>query len=419
MLSRTTSSTLALVALLLGLSLTNPSNAQYAGAYDPLVSAMLVQRESLFDNRGIDVSALSLDIGAAVREGEQLEAKGQYQLALDRLLVLQKYMPLRDLPAFEVHQLASWLYDKLGQKELGLLHSQRASAYRVLLHQRIGSGNSPDDPLRVVMANEVRDWAKINLASIASVETTPYKGKEQMVVTYQGLVTGNQPRKLFVEIDRRTQSMASQRMDRYAPVPLHAMSAEDAAFLASARERRARFLADRSYSSSALRDKIRTLLAQSAELDMQGKPREALEKLREIESLRPIEEIPTPRWLAWYSYLQGKLGNTAKQREMRGLLFGAIQAMAHSGDGLSPATAVHVILIEEEYEWIREKKLKPVRQALLERDGQHYDVMTVEDAKGVQTQVFFNITGLYARRSLGLEAAPGSRSVVNEAAQPP
>lgn len=380
---------------------------------------MLAQRESLFDSRGIDVPELSRDIGAAVREGEQLEAKGQYQLALDRLLVLQKYMPLRDLPAFEVHQLASWLYDKLGQKELGLLHSQRASAYRVLLHQRIGSGNSPDDPLRVVMANEVRDWAKINLASIASVETTPYKGKEQMVVTYQGLVTGNQPRKLFVEIDRRTQSMANRRMDRFAPVPLLAMRPDDTTFLAAARERRSRFLADRGYSFSGLQEKIRVLVEQSAELDMQGKPREALEKLREIESLRPIEEIPTPRWLGWYSYLQGKVGNTAKQREMRGLIFGVQQAIAHSGDGLSPETSIHVILVEEEYEWIREKKLKFVKQALLERDGQRYDVMTVEDAKGVQTQVFFNITGLYARQSLELEAAPGSRSVVNEPAPPP
>jgi hypothetical protein len=95
------------------------------------------------------------------------------------------------------------------------------------------------------------------------------------------------------------------------------------------------------------------------------------------------------------------------------------QAIAHSGDGSSPETAIHVILVEEEYEWIREKKLKLVKQTLLERDGQRYDVMTVEDAKGVQTQVFFAITGLYARQSLELEASLGSRSVVNEPAPPP
>ncbi len=381
-----------------------PAIAQLPQEASPaLVAAAQAQRQALFDGRGMDVPKLSQDIGAAVRDGEKLEREGQYQPALDRLLVLEKYMPLPEVPSFDVQMLASWLYAKLGRNEAAQQHRERAAAYRTLLWQHIGSGDSPDAPLRVVMVNEIVEWAKSRLARIGEVKSQPHRGTELTVVTYQGPTTGNQPRQLFAEIDPRTRAMGNRTLDRFTPIPLAELRPQDVALLAEAREKRARFLSDQRFSYLELRDLMDKLMKESIRLDMDGKPQEALAKLGEVGKLRAVEDIPSPRWLAWYSYLLGKTGNTPRQQEMRGLIFGVQQAMAHSGDGRALSTAIHVILIDEEYEWLSVKKLKLVKQALREAGDQHYDVMTVQDPQGRQTDVFFNITGLYARQSRSLD----------------
>lgn len=383
-----------------------PAMAQFpAEPSQALVAAALAQRQALFDGRGMDVPKLSQDIGAAVREGEKLEREGQYQQALDRLLALEKYMPLAEVPSFDIQMLASWLYAKLGRNETAQQHRECAAAYQAVLWQHIGKGESADDPLRTVMVSEIVEWAKSRLARILDIKSQAHRGAELTVVTYQGPTTGNQPRQLFAEIDKRTRAMSNRVLDRFTPIPLAELRPQDVALLAEAREKRARFLSDQTFPYLELRKLMDNVMNESIKLDMDGKPQEALAKLREIERLRGIEEIPSPRWLAWYSYLLGKTGNTTRQQEMRGLIFGVQQAMAHSGDGRAPSTAIHVILIDEEYEWLNVKKLKLVKQALREAGDQHYDVMTVQDAQGKQTDIFFNITGLFARQSQLLNPA--------------
>jgi tetratricopeptide (TPR) repeat protein len=387
------------IFMLLWLGISNLAMAQLPEPSQALIAAAQAQREALFDRRGIDVSKLSQEIGAAVRDGEKLERESKYQEALDRLLALEKYMPLLDVPSFDVHMLAGWLHSKLGRSEASLQHRQRAVAYRTVLWQHIGKGDSADDPLRVVMVNEIVEWNKSQLNRIADSKSLAHRGVELTVVTYQGPTTGNQPRQLFAEIDKRTRAMSNRALDRFSPIPVTEMRPQDVALLAKAREKRAQFLSDQSFSYYELREVAEKLTKDSMRLDMDGKPQEALAKLREIEKIRDIEDIPTPRLLSWYSYLMGKTGNAVKQQEMRGLIFGVQQAMAHSGDGGSIATAIHVILVQEEYEWLGEKKLKLVRQALREAGDQQYDVMTVQNPQGIQSDIFFNITKLFARQS--------------------
>lgn len=361
----------------------------------PVLAALQAQREALFDGGRIDVSQMSRDIGLAVRESEQLEREGRYQQALDRLKALERYVPLRDFPSFDVHMLASWLYDKLGQPDARRHHQERAAAYRELLWTQLGKGDKPDDPLRVVMVNEATEWAKSRLARISDVKAVP---GGLTVLTYTGPTTGNQPQALYMQIDSRTQAIASRSFDRFAPIPVSQMRPQDLASLTTAREKRERFLADRSFQYHEMEDRVRKAMQASFQFDKQGKPQEALATLRELETTRPIAEIPTPHLLAWYSYLLGKNGQTALQQEVRGLIFGVQQAIAHSGDGLSAATAVQVVLVEEEYEWLRDKKLKTIQQSQRDEGGRHYDIIAVEDAQGRRSEVFFDVTKLFQRR---------------------
>ncbi len=370
--------------------------AQLPEPSDDLVNALMAKREALFDGRQIDVAQLSRDITAAIREGERLEALGQRQQALNQLLALQKYMPLEDMPSFDVHMLSGWLYDKLGQPDLARRHQELASAYRKLLWTRLGTGNSAADPLRLVMPVEMAEWAKTQLSRVTDVKLLPTGGSRLFVATATS-TAGVPPRQVFFQLDARQLQAANRKLEVYTPIPLEQLRPDDLAQLTLAKDKRKRFLDDAGFAYLELRDKITLLLRESAQLDMAGKTQESLAKLREIEKIRPIEEIPTPRLLGWYSYLMGKTGNTAKQMEMRGLIFGIQQDIAHSGDGRSAATAIHVVMVDEEYQWLQDKKLKMVRQALQEKDGQNYDVLTVQNAQGAESTIYFNITKLFSR----------------------
>ncbi|WP_332815338.1 DUF4919 domain-containing protein [Ramlibacter sp.] len=193
--------------------------------------------------------------------------------------------------------------------------------------------------------------------------------------------------------------MASRAVDRYAPLDVRQMREQELGWLALAREKRAKFLQDRSFVYGELVEAVQGAWTEAARLFAAGQPAQALAALRELEKRRPIEDIPTPKLLRMYSLLLGHTGDTARQIDTRGLIFGVQQAIAHSGDGLGPATAVHVILLEEEYDWLREKKLKPERQSLKQIDGQHYDVMTVRDEQGRQLERYFNVTALFGRHA--------------------
>lgn len=390
------------IAWFLGFAVSGLAWAQQVPPSPELVNKLLQQREALFDARNIDVPKLSLDIVAAVREGEKLESEARYRQALDRLLVLQKYMPLLDVPSLNVHVLATWLYGKVGERESAQAHMERAGATLQILRERVGKGETADDPVRVVMLSEVTDLTKSRGSRIVDIKTASQDGRVLLLVAYRGASNPNESRQLFVELDRRAQQQSRRQADIYAPIALAEMRPEHLQWLNAARQKREQFLQDASVPYLDLRGRLDELMKLSVQLDTQGKPADALAKIREIESIRPIEDIPTPRLIGWYSYLHGKTGQSDRQRELRGLLFGINQTIAHSGDGRSPETAIPVLFIDEEYEWLREKKLKMSRQAIRDVGTEKYDVLTVSDAQGGVRDVFFNITRMYAKSSASL-----------------
>jgi hypothetical protein len=180
-------------------------------------------------------------------------------------------------------------------------------------------------------------------------------------------------------------------------MPLAQMVPETRKNMEIAREKRDRFLADDSFPYLKLMVSIEEKKSAALDLMVRGKLQEAIAKLKELEEFRSIEEIPTPELLSFYSSLQSRVGNQQKHKEIRGLLIGVNQAIAHSGDGLSPETAVHVIFTSEEYIWLQDNRLIMTKQAVLEKDGQKYDVMTATGTDGKQRDYYFNITALYKK----------------------
>jgi hypothetical protein len=138
------------------------------------------------------------------------------------------------------------------------------------------------------------------------------------------------------------------------------------------------------------------VLTEATSLEEAGKPREALAKLREIEALRPIQDIPTPQLWKVYGRLAGKTGEDDQQREMNGLLFGVQQAMATSGDARSAATAIPVMFVEEEHDWLVARRLTAKRRALQAHGTEQFNVWGVEEHDGTPHDVYFNITRMTA-----------------------
>lgn len=382
--------------LLLGMmgALFNDAMAQPSEA---LIDYFVQKRKSLVQESAARLPELSIAIRQAVAEGEKLERQGLYQKALDELLKLERFMPVSEIPSFDVQMLASWLHGKLGDKAKSTDHQARAAVLRELLLKRIGSGATPDTAVQAIMNSDVAEWAKMQLAIIKEVKVVPEAGREYLRITYQGPLTRNEPKEAWFEIDPRVRVAANRAIDRYQPIPVAQMRPEDLRWLQLAREKRDRFLDDKSFKYLELIAAMRDLLKQAAELDMQGKSSDALKKLREIEAHRPIAEIPTPRFLSFYSFLLGRTGDRQGQLDMRGLIFGIQQVIAHSGDGSTEKSAVHVLSTEEEYDWLNEKKLKLVRQSLVERDGERFDLMAVTDAAGGKREVYFNISRMFAK----------------------
>ena len=68
-------------------------------------------------------------------------------------------------------------------------------------------------------------------------------------------------------------------------------------------------------------------------------------------------------------------------------------------NGASHETAIVVGSVGEEYVWMQRHYpgFKPVRQALHETAGKHYDELTWRNAKGEEIVVYFDISGFFGR----------------------
>jgi len=390
------------VLMLLCSFLQAPPSAYAAAPEEALVSSFLVRRQSLATDEKVDTAELSKAIRAAITSGERLEREAKYEAALAQLTALDRFMPILDIPSFDVQMLASWLYMKLGNASLASAHRARADAMREVLQNRIGSGKSVDSPIQAVMISDIAEWARMQLAQISDVRSLPYKGHELMAVRYSGPSTNNEPVLAYFELYPRVQARTNAHTSLFAPLPLEQMNPEQLALIEKAKAKREAFLNDTSFPYLALMDKVKTALQNSGQLMAQGKSQEAVVALREIEVIRPIEDIPLPQLIARYSALQGKIGNNDKQNELRGLLFGITQVIAHSGDGMSAETAVPVISTLEEYAWLSDKHLGRTSQKVINTPLGKFDVLTAKNTAGQERDYYFNITRMFPKYGQGL-----------------
>lgn len=237
------------------------------GADEALVAAFLAKRQSLVEENKVDVAALSKAIRAAVTDGERLEREGKYELALERLLDLRKFVLLPELPSFDVQMLSSWLYMKTGDPKRAAEHRARADAMRDVLMNRIGSGKSPETPVQAVMINDIAEWTRIQLAVASDVKSSAHKGHEILAVTYSGAATNNKPALVYFEIDPRVQAKANLEQSLFAPIPIERMVPQHRAFFERAKAKREKFLDDSQFPYLELLERVKMSVAKAEQLE--------------------------------------------------------------------------------------------------------------------------------------------------------
>ncbi|WP_423391956.1 DUF4919 domain-containing protein [Burkholderia sp. LMG 21824] len=362
-----------------------------------VVDQLLSQRQKLAQDNKIDLQQLSRDIEATAKEANELDRAGRGGDALRRLSELTKYAPLDEFPDYDVQALCSNIYGHFN-RPLSDDCRTRAHAMADILNNHIGSGSNPDDPVRVITFAEVHEWMNLHSASISNIQGYQYHDVSLQKVTYSGQSTGGQPALVYFEINPRAMASISRSTSNpFDPLPLP-FSGQYAEAYRKAHEKRIQFLADNSFSYPDLINLCRKLGKQAMQLAQQGNFSGALAKIREVEKVRPIHDIPIFSLISNYSYLLGKAGNADAQSKMRLYLFGITQDIAHSGDGLSPETAIHVADDGEEYSWLIARKLRLTRQTLIMRGDSRYDALDTTDVSGNAKTYYFEVTKIYNRQ---------------------
>ena len=88
--------------------------------------------------------------------------------------------------------------------------------------------------------------------------------------------------------------------------------------------------------------------------------------------------------------------DAARAAYHRAFAKGLIDAILRTGDGQTYDSAYIVLSVSEEYLVLRMRGLRPGTQALAQRDGHWYDVLTAHHSQGEGTQrLYFNIDFLH------------------------
>jgi hypothetical protein len=287
------------------------------------ISFYLKKREALLNDSSVDLMKMSSHIGSVVKKSIILHDSGQYKSGLDNLQELKIYGELNDIPVFSVQNLRAAFYEKLDDPSKAKEYKARASALMAILLMRIGSGATPDDPLKVIMTQDVIDWGLLRGTSLTDVKSFIHKDKNIQEAKYIDRETKGIKAIYFI-FDDRVIAKDNAKFRLFDPFPLEKMTPEMKSSFAAAREKRQRFLDDTSFNYTELMFSVKSKTRESAGLTSAGKFPEAFAKLKELEAYRPIEDIPTTDVLSLYSNLQGQLGNKAKNQEMRNLIVPAL-----------------------------------------------------------------------------------------------
>ena len=74
---------------------------------------------------------------------------------------------------------------------------------------------------------------------------------------------------------------------------------------------------------------------------------------------------------------------------------GLLNSIRESGQGNSTETAMYVINISEEYDFIYLSGFRPLRQELIEENGRHYDRLITDGGDGRKYQFYFDVTDFF------------------------
>lgn len=372
----------------------------FAETLDATIGQLQSQRQAFAQDNKIDLQQLSREIQATVKESNTLDFADNDAEAIKRLLVLQKYAPLAEFPSYDVQMLCAKIYTKLGNGNDADACRERAAALTEILQKRSGSGATPDDPVQVVTISEIGEWIGSISAKVSDIKAYPYHNVDLQAITYSGPTTGGKAALVYFSLTPRlVELMKNAKTDIFAPLPVSPADGKYQAALDQARGERIRFLNDTSFNYPELIQFYTNAEREAMRLEQQGDINGALSKIREIEKIRPIREIPTFDLISNYSFLLGKSGDINGQINMRLYLFGITQDIAHSGNGLTPDTAVHVIAVSEEYAWLHEKNLRVTRQSLIKIGNHRYDAMDATDGSGNSKTVYFDVSQVYIRAS--------------------
>jgi hypothetical protein len=174
---------------------------------DDAAHQALVQWRFELLHRALPLEQLSADITDAVGDAERLLARGRLRPALDRLLQLQRHLPLVEIPSSRVQLLAAFLYTELGLGA-GQAHARLGREQVQFLRRATGRGDAAD-PVRVLMASEIGDWAQAHGASVTEVQRRVLRGRELVAATLSMAVPGGAPaqvRELLFEIHPRARA---------------------------------------------------------------------------------------------------------------------------------------------------------------------------------------------------------------------
>ncbi len=96
------------------------------------------------------------------------------------------------------------------------------------------------------------------------------------------------------------------------------------------------------------------------------------------------------------------MGNPEKGVRDREIAIGLIHSM-QTGDGKTPATALRVITVAEEYTYLRVNGLRSTSQALIHDGGHSYDLLNAVDQSGQPHPVYFLIDQVLADEAKALK----------------
>jgi hypothetical protein len=366
---------------------------------EQVIAKELAIRQRMLEQQPEKLAAAPAQIKKATADAQRLIEQNDTQGALARLSEIDPSVALEDVPSLEVQMELAFIahHDHDSAKET--LYLSRADALGEILHHRIGSGSTADDPVRVVSAFEMTDWAKSAGGSLSKLKTLTTSHGEVLQATFQrqqqNAMSPEEP--VFFQLAPSVAGVLRRASDPLRPVPLDAMAPELRAGYDRAQKSRQALLADTSYDYQALTSAILPALKEADALAKGGDSKAALARLDQLSSIRPLAELPIINIQAMRLALYGGSNETAEMIAVRPFVYGILQSLAHSGDGQSPLSAVSVVAVSEEYFWIGAKQLKLKQQHLNRLDGRSYDVLTCSDPDGHDHDYFFDVTDISAR----------------------